>query len=179
MSETREQFIETLKDSYSAYYDIIPNDGMTELPLVFRGDFNSRGERYWFTKSVKIWANETNEHVYLFSAPHFDAATADKCIDFAIANGEPLVKPHKEHNYTNFHAVFVADSFDDDAIRLIKKRSYDKSYNHSLWGYSLLKSAAVRLADEKIFTNRAGHDLGKFFRKLFAVRAKAEAANGK
>lgn len=172
MGIERLPFLETLKESYSAYYNINPNDGMTELPLVFRADFYSRAENYFLTKSAVVWANETNEYVYLFSAPSFDVDTVEKCMDFAIADAQPRVKPHKEHNYTNFITVFVADSFETDTIKAIKKRKYNKSYNHSLWGFSMLKSAAVALDRKKIYTNPAGHDLAKFYRKLFAAQEK-------
>lgn len=174
MAIERLSFLETLKDSYSAYYNINPNEGMTELPLAFRADFFSRGENYFLVKSAVIWVNETNEYVYLFSAPSFDVETVEKCMDYAIEDGLPRVKPHKEHNYTNFIAIFVADAFDADTVKAIKKRKFNKSYNHSLWGFSLLKSAAVDLGTKKVHTNSAGHDLSKFYRKLFAVQEKKE-----
>ncbi len=172
MTVERLPFLETLKDSYSAYYNINPNEDMTDLPLVFRADFFSRGEHYFLTKSAVVWVNETNEYVYLFSAPSFDAETVEKCMDFAIEDAQPRVKPHKEHNYTNFITIFVTDSFDAGTLSAIKKRRYNKSYNHSLWGFSMLKSAAVELDTKKIHTNPAGHDLAKFYRKLFAAQEK-------
>lgn len=172
MAIERLSFLETLKDSYSAYYNINPNEGMTELPLVFRADFFSRGENYWLFKSSVVWVNETNEYLYLFSAPSFDVETVEKCMDYAIEDGLPRVKPHKDHNYTNFIAIFVADSFDSEVLSAIRKRSFSKSYNHSFWGFSLLKTAAVDLSTQKLTHNRTGHDLVKFYRKLFAVQRK-------
>ena len=169
----REVFLKTLEESYSAYYNINLNDGMTDLPLVFRADFFSHGERYFLVKSAKIWSNETNEYLYLFSAPSFDAATAEKCMDYALEDGLPRVKPHKEHNYTNFIAIFVTDSFDKETLKVIKKRRFDKSYNHSLFGFSLMKTAAVELSTQSLTTNSAGHDLTKFYSKLFAVQNKS------
>lgn len=179
MAHERLAFLETLEDSYSAYYNIFKNDGLTDLPLVFRGDFSSRDERYLLTKSVRIWGNETNEHVYLYSAPSFDAETVEKCLDYAVEDGLPRVKPHKEHQYTNFIAVFIADSFDDEALKAIKARRFSKSYNHSLWGFSMLKSIAVNLTDEKMVTNKEGHDLTVFYKKLFAVKRGVSAGRHK
>ena len=124
MTGTRTDFLETLRDSYSAYYDIHENESFTELPLVFRADYSSRNEKYWLTKNIKVWGNETNEYCYLFSSPSFDVETVNKCIDYAIADGQPRVKPHKEHQYTNFKTVFVADGFDDETIKVIKKRKF-------------------------------------------------------
>ena len=172
MAVERLAFLEKLKDSYSAYYNINLNESMTELPLVFRADFFSRGENYFLVKSAVIWVNETNEYVYVFSAPSFNRETVEKCMDYAVEDGLPRVKPHKDHNYTNFIAIFIADGFDGETLEAIRKRRFNKSYKHSLWGFSLLKTAAVSLAEQEICTNRAGHDLAKFYRKLFAAQAK-------
>ena len=45
MSLDRLQFLDALKDSYSAYYNIVESDSRTELPLVFEADFFKRDER--------------------------------------------------------------------------------------------------------------------------------------
>lgn len=176
MADNRTEFIEVLKDSYSAYYNLVPNDGLTDLPLMFRADYFSRGEKYWITKSIKIWGNETNEYAYIFSAPSFDVATVEKCMDYAVADGLPRVKPHKEHQYTNFTAVFVADSFDPDALKAVKKRKFNKSYKLSFHGFSMLKAAAVTLPTQQTVTNPAGQDLSAYFKKLFTARNKRSVA---
>ena len=170
MALDRETFLAVLEDSYSAYYNIFPNEGMTELPLVFRGDYFSRNEKYWFTKSATIWGNETNEYAYVFSAPSFDVETAERCMDYVLADALPRVKPHKEHQYTNFKAVFVADSFDEAARKAIEKRNFSKSYQFSLHGYSTLMTAAADLSRGEATTNKAGHELVTYFRKLFDAR---------
>lgn len=170
MTLDRENFLSVLEDSYSAYYTISRNEGKTELPLAFQADYFSRDEKYWFTKSVKIWANETNEFCYVFSAPDFDAETIGRCLDFVIEDALPRVKPHKEHQYTNFKAIFVADSFDEAARKAVTKRSFSKNYHFSLHGYSELLTAAVDLSDCSTATNRAGYPLVKYFRKLFDAR---------
>ena len=170
MTLDRETFLAVVEDSYSAYYTIHQNEGMTELPLAFRADYYSRDEKYWFTKSVKIWANETNELCYVFCAPHFDLETAERCLDYVIEDAQPRVKPHKEHQYTNFKAVFLADSFDEAARTAIMKRRFTKNYKYSLHGYSMLMTAAVDLSDCSTAANKAGYPLVKYFRKLFDAR---------
>lgn len=170
MAIARETFMAVLEDSYSAYYNIIPNDGATALPLAFRADYVSRAERYWITKSIPIWGNETNEYAYIFSAPTFDAVTVESCMDYALSDGLPRVKPHKEHQYTNIKAIFIADRFDDAAEKAVQKRRFTKSYHFSLYGYSTLLTAAVDLSERKTSTNKAGHDLAVYFKKLFDAR---------
>ena len=170
MALDRETFLAVVEDSYSAYYTIHKNEDMTELPLAFRADYFSRDEKYWFTKSVKIWGNETNEFCYVFSAPRFNEQTVERCLDFVIEDAVPRVRPHKEHQYTNFKAIFLADSFDEAARKAVTKRSFTKNYKFSLHGYSMLLTAAVDLSDCSTVTNKAGYQLVKYFRKLFDAR---------
>lgn len=170
----REKFLETVADSFSAYYDLHMAPVEQELPLVFRADYYSRAERYWLSKNIPIWGNETNEFAYVFSAPVFDQALAAKCIDYALAEALPLVKPHKEHQYTNVKVILLADSVDADVARYVKKRSFTKNYKFSFHGFSTLKSAIVDLGEQKTVTNAAGHELADYFSKLFTAGEKAK-----
>lgn len=170
----REEFIPVLQDSFSAYYDIFPNDDSseTELPLAFRADYFSRAEKYWLSKSIKIWANETNEFAYIFSSGGFDKKTVDDCVKYALEQGLPRVKPHKEHQYTNIKIIFLADSFDAEIAKYIQKKKFSKNYKLSLHGFTELKTAAVDMSTEKVYPNIAGHELTDYFSKLFAANMK-------
>ena len=171
MSIRREDFIEILKDSYSAYYSILPDEPAGDLPLSFRAVYGARDEQYFFVKSANIWGNEKNEHAYVFSAPTFDAELAERCMDWAIQDMLPKVKPHKEHQYTNVKVVFVADSLDEETKQAVKKKHFSKSYGPlSVHGYTELLAAAVDLSRSKTVANPAGNDLPKFYGKLFALR---------
>ena len=171
MDIERDTFIEVLKDAYSAYYSILPSETESELPLSFRAVYGARDEQFFFVKSASIWGNEKNEYAYVFSAPSFDPAEVDRCVDWALQDMLPRVKPHKEHQYTNAKVIFVADSLDDAAIRAVQKKRFSKSYGPlSLHGYTELLTAAVDLSRCTAYANRAGNELPKFFGKLFALR---------
>ena len=86
----------------------------------------------------------------------------------------PKVRPHKQHQYTNCKVILVADSISEDVAKLVKKRSFSKSYGFlSTQGYTELLAAAVDLQKEKTVTNKVGNGLNKFFDKLFALRREA------
>ena len=167
MALDRLEFLKALEDSYSAYYNIIKSDSKTELPLVFEADFFKRDERYFMIKSANLYGNETNEFVYVFSKELSDA-----CIRYAMDDGLPRVKPHKEHQYTNIKVIFVADSFDKEAEKDIASRRFQKSYHFSLWGYSSLITSAVNVSTETVRTNAAGWEMKKYFSKLFTAQHK-------
>ena len=170
MAISRDVFLEVLKDSYSAYYSIIP-DVECELPLAFRADYVARDERYWLTKSVKIWGNEKNEFCYVFSAERFTADLAQRCMDWALQDGLPRVKPHSEHQCTNIKVVMVGDTVDPDTLKAVQKKSYTKSYKFGLHGFSNLLAGVTDLSTEQTVTNKEGHELVPYFKKLFAARA--------
>lgn len=165
----RELFLEVLKDSYSAYYNIIPADAEA-APLVFRADYFSRDERYWLSKNIKIWGNETNEFAYIFTAGSFTVEEIEACAKRALDESLPRVKPHKEHQYSNVKVIFIADTMDKAAAKAISKLSFSKSYKFSLHGYTELLAGGVDLATKEVCTNRAGHSLVNYFSKLFAGR---------
>lgn len=172
MAFDRLAFLNVLEDSYAAYHNIIKAGLPEEVPLAFRADFYKRDERYWLTKSVKYYGNETNEFVYVFSADSFSKEAADACIQYALDEGLPRVKPHKEHQYTNIKVIFVADAFEEDALSAIAKRKFQKSYHFSLWGYTNLLTTAVDLNAEKVWTNPAGREMKPYFSKLFSAQKK-------
>ena len=165
MAIDRATFLEIVKDAYSAYYTILPvEEGQEELPLAFRAEYNVRDEQYFFVKSANIWKNEKHEYCFVFSAPSFDPALAEECIDFSLKEMLPKVKPHKEHQYTNIKTLFLASSFTEDALQEIRRRKFQKSYGFlSTEGYSNLITTAVDVNDERVWTNSAGRDMKKYF----------------
>ena len=181
MAMDRSEFLEVVKDAYSAYYTILPaEEEESGLPLAFRAEYNVRDEQYFFVKSANIWKNEKHEYCYVFSAPSVDAALARECIEFSLREMLPKVKPHKEHQYTNCKVILIADSFDDETVRTVKKAKFSKSYGPlSMYGYTELLTAAVDLGARKAFANRVGYDLETFFGKLFALRSEDTQGNGK
>ncbi len=165
----RDEFLKVLEDSFTAYYNVIHEDSIGDLPLAFRADYFSRAEKYWLSKKITVWANETNEFAYIFSNDRFDKDMVDMCVDYALKEGLPRVKPHKEHQYTNIKVIFVADSFAEDTVKYIQAKKFSKNYKFSLHGFTELKTAAVDLPAQKAYTNRAAHELTDYFRKLFAA----------
>ncbi len=170
MTLDRATFLEVLKDAYSAYYDI-HDDVQTALPLAFRADYKNRDELFFLVRSATIWGNEKNEYCYLFSAPAFSPDIVKACVDYAITDGLPRVKPHKEHQCTNIKVIFLADTADEEARKAVKKLSFTKNYKFGLWGFTNLLAGIVDMETRKTVTNAAGHELVPFFKKLFDLRA--------
>ena len=65
----------------------------------------------------------------------------------------------------------LGDTVDEETAKTVRRKSFTKNYRFGLHGYSNLLSGIVDLGTEKTVTNREGHELVPYFKKLFAARA--------
>lgn len=166
METRREQILNKLLASYKAWYNIEPGDRDSGLPLEALCIYHTRGEKYVLTKKAKIWGMETNEYLYLFSAPELEQETVEKCCNFAIEDALGRIKPHSEHMYSYITAIFVADVIEPKALTYVRRRKFMKSYRMGLQGSAPFKALALETEKEVIVTNSWGRDLKKFFKKI-------------
>lgn len=164
--KNRQQLHETLLNSYSQYYDLYPAQEDTGLPMFARAEYHSFSERYVLTKEAKLYGMENHEYAYFFSTPELDRETAEKCIDHALADGLPRVKPHPEHMNSDIGVVFLADSITPDAAAYLKRRRYYKSYRFTLQGWSRLKILAADLGKESVLSNGDAKKEKKSLKKI-------------
>ena len=161
MIKDRSVILERLFDSYSAWYDVTSGDLGSGLPLKALFLHRFRKEKFVLSRKAKLWAVEANEYLYLFSMAKLEKDQAEACVSFSIEDALPRVKPHSEHMYSFITTVFVADEIDQDALKLICRRKFNKSYKMGLHGSSPLKTAALDIGKEKIVSNNMGRDLRK------------------
>jgi len=155
----RSAILDRFLSSYRSSYDISSGDMASGLPLEAVCRHHTRSEKYILLKRAKLWAVEVNDYLYLFSVPKLEKEQAEACILFSIEDALPRVKPHNEHMYSFITAVFLADAAEQDALRHVKRRRFNKSYKLGIYGSSPLKTAALDIGQEKIVTNNMGRDL--------------------
>jgi hypothetical protein len=124
----RPAILERLFDSYGAWYDVTPGDLGSGLPLEALYMHRFRKEKFVLSKKAKLWAVEANDYLYLFNTAKLDMYQAEACVSFSIENALPRVEPHSEHMYSFITTVFLADEIDQDALKFIRRRRFNKSY---------------------------------------------------
>jgi len=155
----RSAIVDRFLNTYRSSYDISNGDMGSGLPLEAVCQHHTRSEKYVLIKKARLWAVEVNDYLYLFSVPKLLREQAEACISFSIEDALPRVKPHNEHMYSFVTAVFLADEAEQDALKFIKARRFNKSYKLGIYGSSPLKTAALDIRQEKIVTNNMGRDL--------------------
>ena len=166
MIKERSAIIDRLFDVYNAWYDVSSGDLGSGLPLEAMCIHRARKEKYVLSKKAKLWGIETNDYLYLFNMAKLDKYQAEACVSFSIEDALPRVKPHSEHMYSFITTVFVADEIEQDALKFIRRRRFNKSYKFGLHGSSPLRTAALDTGKEKIVTNNMGRDLRKQIKNI-------------
>lgn len=164
VSKRSEKVLEGLKKAYAAYFDVEEiNDGTA---LRARCDYHMRDSQYVLVKKAELWAAESHEYLYLWDAGELDAGMVEEIFRRTVADGEPRVRPHKEHMYTYLTAVALYDSADPSALEQLKKLRKRREFKLSLHGWMEFRIAAVDLSTGEITANRAGKALAKDLKRL-------------
>jgi hypothetical protein len=162
----RSAILDRFINSYRSSYDIETGDMSSGLPLEAVCQHHTRSEKFVLSRRAKLWAVEVNDYLYLFSVRKLGKEQAEECVSFSLENALPRVKPHNEHMYSFITAVFVADEAEQDALKFISRRKFNKSYKFGFYGSSPLKTAALDIGQEKIVTNNMGRDLRRQIKNI-------------
>jgi hypothetical protein len=72
-------------------------------------------------------------------------------------------EPSRHHKSTVVTRVFVAESPEKEAVKLVKRFRFSKSFRFYFWGYAESKTILVDLVSGKVYTNPAGRLEKKIF----------------
>jgi len=164
VSQLSERVVQSLKRSYTAYYDIEEiNDGTALKALCA---YHNRDSQYVLVKKAELWAAEEHEYLYLWDVGCLDKAAVEEIFRRTLADGEPRVKPHAQHMCTCLTAVALYESARPDALEQLKKLKKRREFRLSLHGWMEFRIAAVDLSTGEITVNRAGRTLKKDLKRL-------------
>ena len=168
---TREELLEKLLKSYSAYYNIeeLPE---TELPLAAKCTLNVHSEKYVLIKKAKLWSADSNEHLYIFSLPVLKQDQYERCRDYAYEKGMELIHPAPGHMYTYITTLFLCEECEPKARKALTRCRIFKNFRFSFYGWMDFHTALVELDTERVSTNSSGRDNAKFLKNV--VHAKKQ-----
>ena len=143
---TRDTLLPRLLRSYAAYYDVEPMEA--QEPLVATAFFHVHGTKYVLSKKAELWATDNNEYVYFFSVPHLTEEVFDQCIQLAYERGMEHIHPDKNHMSSYIVALFLCDTYTEEAMRRLKRCRIRKSFQFSLKGWMEVHTAMIGVGME-------------------------------
>ncbi len=126
-----------------------------------------------------MWSADSYEHV-LFANPkeltqthleEYRQAIEEYIEPALILKGEKLPEPNHMYSYITI-AVITEKALSSELKKAVKKFKFEKSYMHSIRGYSQGRIAVASMEDTDVCLNGAGRTLKKLYKSVFEeVRA--------
>lgn len=165
LAMSREEIQDRLLKSYQRFYNIYPADE-EQLPLVARCDYFEHSEKYVISRKAELWSADSEEYLYLFDMPHLTAERYEACMKLATEDGMSRMKIGPGHMCTYITAVIISDSADEEAVKVLKRSRFHKSFHFSFHGWMDYRAALVSVDSDKVQTNGAGRSMAKVMKKV-------------
>ncbi len=174
MNYTRQEAAEKLLSSYEAYYNIhLAEEYETcEETLVARCDFFEHSQKYVLSKKAELWSADCEEFIYLFNCERLTLELFERCREFAYNDGMSRANIGPGHMYTYITAIFLCDSWDEEAAKALKKCRMYKSFHFSLHGWLDVQMAVLEVNNNKIITNGSGRRVEKVMKNVLFSKNK-------
>ena len=172
MDLTPEQQLNRLLDAYSHAYDVERDVTVGDTVYPAMATYFLRDENYLISKKHVLSALEQYEYVYFLQTEHLSAEDLQKHIDRTKAAGLSLVRPHKEHMFSNGGLVGLAGAISPEAKKLLKRTRFRKYYMLGLQGWTEYQLAAMETSTKSFYSNPAGVGARKNLERNFRPRKK-------
>lgn len=160
-----EEYLETLRRKYEAYFDIYPDYSMLGHRLDLFARSHARSEKFILTKKAVLGAFETNE--YCLIEGHSAKVPAPRVRDFTtflVNAADELVKPHEEHMSSIVTGILVSEQgFDPEAIQIGTRFKRSRSFWFGLRGWYSICLLLVDLSSGQVRTNSKGKEVMKSY----------------
>lgn len=173
-SKVNNPTVEKLLTSFKSYYDIHSFD---DVPyLVARCDYFEKSERFMVSKKANLWTANAEEFIYLFYVPNLTESIYEDCMKHVAEAWRKEAHIGPDHMYTYVTPLFVCDSYEDAAVKKLKKCRIYKSYKFSFHGWMEYHTALVCCTadgdkkDWKLFSNSRGACVKKMILKVLGLK---------
>jgi len=160
-----EEYLETLRGKYEAYFDIYPDYSILGRRLDLYACCHVRNEKFLATKKLTLGAWETNEYclVECHSAKIYPPEVQD-FTTFLVNAAHKLVKPHKEHMSSVVTGILVSElGFDPEAIHIGTRFKHSRSFWFGLRGWYSVCLLLVDLSSGQVHASPKGKEVMKSY----------------
>ena len=168
-------YLNRLLLKYSGTFDIYQPYTILGRDYPAYGYFFSHVEKYLLTRRANMWSADSYEHILFVTLEELTAAHLEEYRQAIteyieptlILKGKNLPEPNHMYSYITI-AVITEKALSPELKKAVKKFKFEKSYMHSIRGYSQARFAAASMEDESICLNGAGRSLKKLYKSIFA-----------
>ena len=192
MEEKRKEAVERLLSGYRRYYTVTRFDGgFNPPPEEWKGiceagkltppvlpeehsfvavcEYYEKAERYFLFRANELYATHQEEFIFLFSIKNLTKELFETCRDYAYEAGMQLAHIGPGHMYTYITPVFICETAEADAVKLLEKTKIYKSFKFSFHGWMDFHVACFEASKQKLHFNHSGLCMKKNLVKIFGI----------
>ncbi|MCF6094990.1 hypothetical protein L1765_13570 [Microaerobacter geothermalis] len=164
-----QDYLSMLEERYSKFFNIHKNVKIHEDHFSLYAYSEIHNEKYFGSKSLKIWRAENYEHCFVKTFSDFNEHDFSRFTAFLESAVETHVRPHHEHMSTTITGVaLIPVKLTPSIEKRVRKYSYRKNFKWTLYGWAEVRLIIVSLSEGKVCTNRKGREVAKFYQPLEA-----------
>ncbi|OWZ84322.1 hypothetical protein [Natranaerobius trueperi] len=146
------EYLEVLKNRYYHFFDLYHNYYINNTKFQLLASYNIKAEKYMFSKDVKIYTVEQNEHALVKLFNHSINLNQVKEVIETVKNSiNELVEPHPDHMKTVLTCVIVTEhSADKESKDFISRFRYQKPFLFYFKGWCELRMVLIDLNNKEL-----------------------------
>ncbi len=160
-------YIEELEKKLVRSFDLFRNYEIDDENFDLFAKYHLRAEKYFLTKSAKIYGMENNEYILMKMMENLDNRTFEIFKNSIIGSIDKLVELHDEHMSSIITGVMLTDKpfseIDDDVLKKISKFKYHKGFSFGFKGWVDIRLILVSLNDEYNIANKKGTEVSEIY----------------
>ncbi|MDI3522733.1 MAG: hypothetical protein PWR31_401 [Bacillota bacterium] len=161
----RAEYIDVLAKRLSRYYDLAWDEEVAGRRLDLVARFKVRNEKYFFVKSLTLFAYENHDIVLVEGGEKLDRAEAEGFGAYLKTLVPLLVEPSEEHMSTTLTGVLVAEEgVTEEARTFVEGFRHSRSFKWLLEGWCDVRLLAVDLAAGRVYSNKAARAVREAYR---------------
>lgn len=163
-------YINIIENRLSEYFSIKKHINLHGQLIDLFATLEIHNEKYFVSKSIKLWRAENYEYVFIKSFNNNDLTEQTlqefiKYLQDAISN---FVKPHSDHMESLITGVLIVDQEPDSQLqKQISSFRYRKNFKLTFEGWAEIRLILVIPSINKVIANRRGKEVREFYAPVF------------
>ncbi|WP_409228752.1 hypothetical protein [Gudongella sp. SC589] len=162
-----ELYLDELEKKLIRSFDILRNHRVDNEEYDLFARYHLRAEKYFLTKSAKIYAMENNEYILVKRVENLDTNEFKRFTDNMVRSIDELVELHDEHMSSIITGVILVDKplneIDGNVLRSIEKFRYHKGFSFGFKGWVDIRIILTSLEDGSNIANKKGREVSEIY----------------
>ena len=171
---TADTYLDRLLVRYAGTFDLYTPYHFGGKTFPAYGYFYSHVEKFVLTRNANMWSSDSYEHILFVAMDEVTASDVSEMKTILLEEVEPKLVlkgeelPPPNHMYSYMSVILISDKRPSkEAVKAVKKLSYDKGYMMNMRGFSQAQMCLVSIEEEKIYHNFAAHGKKKTLKGIF------------